>query len=103
MARSLYFTNRQEYYRQKLAKNTAKLVKGKSNLLSPREWNSDCVSSLEYEEEEEKLTIHFQKRGSYAYFGFPPHAFAEFNYAESRGEYFNLYIRNAGYAYERIG
>jgi hypothetical protein len=70
--------------------------------LVPRAHPSDCVESLDYDVETQELTINFWERGSYKYFGFENWAFNEFNNAGSRGTYFNLYIRNAGYAYERI-
>lgn len=71
--------------------------------LVPKEHSSECVESLEYDQDSETLTIHFQERGSYKYFQFPAWAFNEFNNAGSRGTYFNLYIRNAGYPFQRIG
>jgi len=70
--------------------------------LPPKKTESECVSSLEYDIEEQQLTIHFMNRGSYVYYEFPPHEYMNFNQASSRGAYFNLYIRNAGYEYERI-
>ena len=71
--------------------------------LEPREHGSECVQRLEYDIERQQMTIHFVKRGSYVFFDVDPAIFAEFNLAGSRGTYFNLYIRQAGYAYERIG
>lgn len=74
-----------------------------SDSLTPKPHPSECVRALEYDMEREELVIHFHKRGSYSYFNFPRWAFAEFNAAGSRGTYFNLYIRDAGYDFERIG
>jgi hypothetical protein len=70
--------------------------------LAPRAWESECVASLEYDLESQKATVHFMKRGSYAYFDVPPEEYANFNNAGSRGTYFNLYVRDR-YEYERIG
>lgn len=70
--------------------------------LKPREQESECVASLSYDVENAQLTIHFNRRGSYTYFDFPPDEYANLNFAASRGKYFNLYIRDAGYEYERI-
>src|SRR5215510_2097278 len=106
MARSLYFTDRREYYRLKLEQNLADYYERQypdEALEEPKEWPSECVASIEYDHDAEDLTIHFQERGSYIYHSFPKWAFSEFNNASSRGVYFNLYIRNAGYSYERIG
>lgn len=73
------------------------------DILDPKEYPSTCVQSLEYEQDSEIMVIHFQQRGSYKYFQVPAWAFNEFNNAGSRGTYFNLYLRNAGYPYQRIG
>ena len=69
--------------------------------LEPQAKESECVESLQYDFEKEILTIVFVKRGTYTYYNFPPAEFENFNLASSRGTYFNLYIRNAGYEYER--
>lgn len=72
-----------------------------SRELEPKKQESDCVNSLEYDEEHQQMTVHFNKRGSYTYFDVEPYVFAEFNNAGSRGTYFNLYVRDR-YEYERI-
>ena len=69
----------------------------------PKHHESECVASLDYDELEQTLTIEFQQRGTYVYRNFPLDEWLLFNGAASRGEFFNLYIRNAGYEYERIG
>jgi hypothetical protein len=73
-----------------------------SALLEPKEHGSECVRSLEYDIDRQQLTVHFWKRGSYTYFDVPAWLFGEFNNASSRGTYFNLYFRDAGYSYDRI-
>ena len=73
-----------------------------SKELEPKEWESECVESLEYDPESFQMTIHFNKRGTYVFYDVEPQVYAEFNNAGSRGTYFNLYIRNIGYQYERI-
>ena len=69
----------------------------------PKKTESECVASVDYDPESEQLTIVFHARGTFVYYDFPIHAWVEFNGAGSRGTYFNLYIRDAGYEYERIG
>jgi hypothetical protein len=71
--------------------------------LEPREHESECVNALAYDPESAQLTVVFNKRGTYTYFDFPPDEYANFNFAASRGKYFNLYIRDAGYEYEKVG
>lgn len=67
-----------------------------------RAQESECVASLDYDEANQILTIEFNERGTYQYFNFPLDEWLLFNGAASRGTYFNLYIRNSGYEYERI-
>lgn len=68
----------------------------------PKKYPSTCVASLDYDELEQILTIEFQERGTYIYRNFPLDEWLLFNGSSSRGEYFNLYIRNSAYEYERI-
>lgn len=75
----------------------------KSTELKPREHGSSAIASIDYDFEREQLTIVFNQRGTYTYFNFPPDEFANFNFASSRGTYFNLYIKDAGFEYERVG
>ncbi len=72
-----------------------------SRSLVPREHESECVQSLEYDIERQQMTVHFNKRGSYTYFDVDPQVFAEFNLSAERGAYFNLYIRDR-YEYDRL-
>lgn len=74
----------------------------KSSELHFREHESDCVKSLEYDEERQAMTINFNKRGSYLYYDVEPWLYAEFNNAASRGTYFNLYVRPFYTNYERV-
>lgn len=67
---------------------------------------STCVREIRFYPFEDGLTgqleIEFNKRGTYVYHNFPVDEYAQFNQASSRGQYFNLYIRDAGYEYERV-
>lgn len=64
--------------------------------------DSKCVADISYDVETETLTIEFQQRGTYIYRNFPLDEYVDFETASSRGQYFNNYIRNSGYEYERI-
>lgn len=64
---------------------------------------SVCVDSLDYDFEQSKLTVSFKERGTYEYYNVPLPVYVDFAQAGSQGRYFNLYIRNAGYSYNRIG
>ena len=72
-----------------------------SNTLSPKDHPSECVQALEYNMETQEMIVHFQARGSYAYFNVEPDVYMEFNNASMRGAYFNLYVRGR-YEYDRL-
>lgn len=72
-----------------------------SKELAPKDWESECVASLKYDEERQVATCQFHKRGTYDYFDMDPGTFAEWNQAGSRGTYFNLYVRGR-YEYDKI-
>ena len=63
---------------------------------------SRCVSSLDYNLETQEMTCVFIERGTYKYWPVPLNVYVDFAQAESQGRYFNLYIRDAGFQYERI-
>jgi hypothetical protein len=67
----------------------------------PKDWISECVDVLEYDDMTREMTVHFVMRGSYLYKDVEPQVYEEFNNAGSRGQYFNLYIRSI-YESERI-
>lgn len=70
--------------------------------LKDQEHPSTCFVELHYDEESMQMTAVFQNRGTYVYFDFPPDVAADWNTSGSRGIYFNLYIKDHGYEYERI-
>lgn len=72
-----------------------------SNTLNPKDHPSECVQALEYDPERQEMIVHFQARGSYAYFNVEPDVYMEFNNASMRGTYFNLYVRGR-YEYDRL-
>lgn len=64
---------------------------------------SDCIADVSYNPETEEMTIQFQERGIYIYYGVPLEEYTNLQLAGSMGKYFNNYIRNMSYSYERIG
>jgi KTSC domain len=64
--------------------------------------DSECVDDLDYNEESSELTVVFKKRGTYKYSGVDLDTYVDFAQSSSWGQYFNNYIRNTGYSYERI-
>ncbi len=84
----------------------ANTIKRKLKEFTPHNVESECVAATGWvptSEFEGELTIAFQHRGTYKYYNFPVDEWLLFNNASSRGTYFNLYIRDHGYSYERIG
>jgi hypothetical protein len=63
---------------------------------------SECVASLAYDVTSNELTVEFNQRGTYKYSDVPLDEYANFQGADSKGAYFNLYIRDQ-YSYERVG
>lgn len=63
---------------------------------------SRCVASVDYNLEEQIMTIEFVERGTYEYKDVPLDVYVDFAQAESQGRYFNLYIREQ-YSNYRIG
>lgn len=63
---------------------------------------SECVADVEYDPDGEVMTIIFKQRGTYQYKEVPLDVYVDFETSGSRGKYFNNYIRNHGYEYERI-
>ena len=67
---------------------------------------SRCVRSLDFQLTDESgrgdLTVEFMARGTYVYHEVQLDVYVDFATAGSQGQYFNLYIRDQGYDYERI-
>ena len=66
------------------------------------ETQSECVADVSYNPETEEMTIEFVKRGTYVYKDVPLDTYVDFSTSGSQGKYFNNYIRNFGFEYERI-
>ncbi len=56
---------------------------------------SSLIHSIAYDEETRVLDIRFHETGSYRYYEVEPEVVEEFLDAESKGHYFNEYIRDA--------
>jgi len=63
---------------------------------------SECVNDVEYNPLTKVMVITFQQRGTYQYKDVPLDVYVDFESSGSQGTYFNLYIRDHGYEYERI-
>lgn len=63
--------------------------------------NSEAIKSIGYDEATATLEIKFTSGNVYEYFPVPPEIYAEFIAAESKGFYYNLYIRG-GYDSKQI-
>lgn len=57
--------------------------------------NSSNISTIDYDEDSESLTITFRSGASYRYSGVPPEVYEGLKYAGSPGRYFQTAIRDA--------
>jgi hypothetical protein len=55
---------------------------------------SSCISSVDYDEESEDMTVYFVRGGVYVYSGVPKDVYEEFINAGSIGSYFYYNIRD---------
>lgn len=55
-----------------------------------------------FDESQNRLVIEFKKSGTYQYFGVDKSVFEGLIYAESKGKYFDQYIKKAGYQYSKV-
>lgn len=62
---------------------------------------SRCVANLDYNLDEETLTVEFVQRGTYEYSGVSLDAYVDFAQSGSLGKYLNNYIRDQ-YSYRKI-
>jgi KTSC domain len=56
--------------------------------------DSSVFRAARYIEEQQLLDLEFRSGAIHRYFKFPPHQYSEFMAADSRGRYFNEYIRD---------
>lgn len=64
---------------------------------------SSNIQSIAYDENGAVLGVRFHGGGDYRYRGVPLHVFQGFFAAPSKGQYFDRYVRKAGYSYQRVG
>lgn len=64
-------------------------------------FDSECLHGASYDRSQQELTLWFQKRGTYVYFGVGSDVFKTLKLASSKGRYFNRAIR-PNYSYMRI-
>ena len=67
----------------------------------PLEWSSRSIEAAVYDPPQAILEVSFRSGASYRYLDVPPEVYDQFLLAESKGRYFNTYIRNR-YAYAKI-
>ena len=63
--------------------------------------DSTLIHSIDYDEEQRLLVIRFQDDGAYQYYDVDPAVVEELLDAESKGRYFNDFIRDA-YQYRKM-
>jgi hypothetical protein len=81
----------------------AKLIQGVKKYGKQIQIESEAIENIDYDVESSDLTVEFKQRGTYVYHGVDLDMYTDFVQASSWGTYFNLYIRNIGLSYERIG
>jgi hypothetical protein len=63
---------------------------------------SSALSSIGYDAETETLEVEFTSGSVYRYLHVPSVVAAELRNAESRGRYFDAFVKGAGYEYYRV-
>ncbi len=63
---------------------------------------SSNISTIGYDTQSEILVVSFHSGSAYQYFGIPVYLFHGLLDASSKGKYFDIYIKKAGYPYEQI-
>lgn len=63
---------------------------------------SSSIAAIAYQRSTSTLGVRFQRGSEYSYFSVPENVFYELLSADSKGQYFNARIRNAGYTFERV-
>ncbi len=69
--------------------------------ISRTEVTSSAINSVGYDSDEEMLEVEFSNGRVYRYFDVPEYVYDDLMDADSKGQYFNEHVRNAGYRYER--
>jgi hypothetical protein len=63
--------------------------------------SSSTIAEVGYEPESSTLAVRFHSGMEYHYFQVPKEVFDGFLMASSCGQYFDQYVKKAGYAYAR--
>jgi len=63
---------------------------------------SSSLASAQYDAETETLEIEFRNGRMYSYSGVPLHIYEQLMEADSKGQFYNLHIRDA-YPFVRVG
>jgi lysyl-tRNA synthetase class 2 len=56
------------------------------------EVRSQALSSIDYDDRDDRLEVAFRSGGRYAYFGVPAREYRSFVEADSKGRYFQAHI-----------
>jgi KTSC domain len=65
--------------------------------------SSSNLTSVGYDSISQTLEVEFNHGGIYQYSGVPASVYADLMAASSHGQYFDRYIKKAGYSYRKIG
>lgn len=63
---------------------------------------SSDINSVGYDADGQLLEIEFHKGGIYQYFNVPQNVYDGLMAADSKGKYFNLNVKKAGYSYSKL-
>jgi len=63
---------------------------------------STNINTVGYDIDSQVLEVEFLKGGTYQYFNVPQNIFDELMASDSKGKYFDLNIKKAGYSYSKI-
>lgn len=64
--------------------------------------SSSNVAAVGYDDEQSVLGVRFLNGSEYHYFGVPRDVFDGLLGASSVGQYLNAYVKQGGYAYQRV-
>jgi len=64
---------------------------------------SSNIASVGYDPPSATLEVEFHNSGIYQYFGVPVHVYEELISAGSKGSYFYVNVKKAGYPYSKMG
>jgi hypothetical protein len=64
--------------------------------------DSSHISSIIYDDESMILYVEFQRGAIYAYMNVPGDIVTGFTQALSAGQYFNQFVRDAGFDFQRL-